>query len=177
MDKRSDAELASAISASDAAAFKMLYYRYYELLFAFLWRRTQNRETSLDLAQELFARVWNNREKLDAGQSLKSYLYKIANNLVIDHFRKKGVEQSYFAADPPDDASVTTDEVDFELREQIEQAVAGLPPPVRQVFQMSRFDGLKYHEIAKALEISVKTVEARMSKALASLREQLEPFL
>lgn len=121
--------------------------------------------------------MWNNREKLDAGQSLKSYLYKIANNLVIDHFRKKGVEQSYFAADPPDDASVTTDEVDFELREQIEQAVAGLPPPVRQVFQMSRFDGLKYHEIAKALEISVKTVEARMSKALASLREQLEPFL
>ena len=177
MDKTTDADLSRAISASDAAAFKALYYRYYEPLYLFLWRRTHDRETALDLAQELFVRVWNNREKLDASQSLKAYLFKIAHNLLIDHFRKKGVEQTYFAADPPEEASVVSEADDFELRENIESAIASLPTPVRQVFQMSRFDGLKYHEIAAALEISVKTVEARMSKALATLRERLEPYL
>lgn len=178
MSNKPDSELAKAISAADSTAFKALYYRYYEPLYLFLWRRTQNRETSLDLVQELFVRVWNNRESLDAGQSLKAYLYKIAHNLLIDHFRKKGVEQSYFAADPPDETSATTTADDnFELRDNIEAAIDNLPSPVRKVFQMSRFDGLKYHEIAAALEISIKTVEARMSKALAMLRERLEPFL
>jgi RNA polymerase sigma-70 factor (ECF subfamily) len=173
----SDSELTKAIKSSDASAFKVLYYRYYKQLFIFLWRRTQNEETAKDLSQELFFRLWKNREHLDANQSLKSYLYKIAHNLVIDHLRKRGVEQTYFTNEQPNAAITDEESDDFELREKINATMSGLPDSVRQVFYLSRFEGLKYSEIADALDIAVKTVEARMSKALTILREKLKPYI
>jgi RNA polymerase sigma-70 factor (ECF subfamily) len=68
-------------------------------------------------------------------------------------------------------------EENFDLHEKVQAALGALPEPVRLVFTMNRFDGIKYAEIAAMLNISVKTVEARMSKALAILREKLAPFL
>jgi RNA polymerase sigma-70 factor (ECF subfamily) len=177
LEKTADSDLARAIKSSDANAFKVLYYRYYEQLYTFLWRRTQDGEISKDLVQELFMRLWNNRHNLDSRYALKSYLYKIGHNLVIDHLRKKGVEQTLFVADPPDEKAAFEENEHFELKESIDAAIRELPEPVRTVFCMSRFEGLKYTEIAETLEISVKTVEARMSKALAILRRKLKPFL
>lgn len=88
-ENASDSDLVAAIRKSEAGAFKLLYFRYYEMLFTFLWRRTRERETAQDLVQELFARVWQQREKLAPAPSLKPYLYRIAHHLAIDHLRKK----------------------------------------------------------------------------------------
>jgi RNA polymerase sigma-70 factor (ECF subfamily) len=171
-----DNELAQAIKAADHTAFKVLYYRYFEALFRFLWRQTSDEELAKDLLQEIFSRVWKNRENLDPQQSLKAYLYRIGHNLVIDH-RRQSVHKPDYLEDHPAGEPAYFVEENFDLREQIQATIAALPEPVRLVFTMNRFDGIKYAEIAARLNISVKTVEARMSKALAILREKLAPFL
>jgi RNA polymerase sigma-70 factor (ECF subfamily) len=171
-----DAELTAAIKASDHLAFKTLYYRYFEALFRFLWRQTSDEELAKDLVQEIFSRVWKNRANLDPQQSVKSYLYRIGHNLVIDHRRQNVRPVDSLDAHPEIDPGYAADEP-FELQDKIQATIQSLPEPLRLVFTMNRFDGVKYAEIAATLDISVKTVEARMSKALAILRERLAPFL
>lgn len=172
-----DAELAAAIKAADHAAFKAFYYRHFEALFRFLWRQTGNEELAKDLTQEVFSRVWKHRERLDPGQSVKSYLYRIGRNLVIDHRRQNRRAPVSLEPHPEIEPSYSADEQQADLPDKIDEAIKSLPEPVRLVFTMNRFDGAKYREIAAALDISVKTVEARMSKALALLRDKLAPFL
>lgn len=171
-----DAELTAAIKASDHHAFKALYYRYFEALFRFLWRQTNNEELAKDLLQDVFSRVWKNRAHLDPAQPIKSYLYRIGHNLVIDHRRQTTQPVDALEAHPEINPTYDAEE-HFELYDKIAAAITSLPEPVRLVFTMNRFEGVKYAEIAKIMNISVKTVEARMSKALASLREKLTPFL
>jgi RNA polymerase sigma-70 factor (ECF subfamily) len=171
-----DAELAQAIKAANHAAFKTLYYRYFEALYRFLWRQTSDEELAKDLLQEIFSRVWKNRASLDPQQSIKSYLYRIGRNLAIDHRRHHTPQTDSLTAHPEIEPFYSADE-HFELHDKIQAAIANLPEPVRLVFVMNRFDGIKYAEIAAMLNISVKTVEARMSKALAILRKKLAPFL
>ncbi len=172
----SDKELAQRIRNSDEQAFKSLYYRYYELLFKYIWRRVQNNETAKDLAQILFIRVWNSRHRLDSNLTIKAYLYQIATNLVIDHFRQKGHSQLQFLEEFETEPHEELDDR-FELEEVIDQAVNNLPEPLQIVFKLSRFKDLKNNEIADKLNISVKTVESRMTKAFTILREQLKPLL
>ncbi len=173
---QTDAELSAAIKAADHAAFKALYYRYFETLFRFLWRQTSDAELAKDLVQEIFLRVWKSRANLDPAQSLKSYRYRIGHNLVIDYRRRNQHPINSLEAHPEIEPSYSTED-NFDLQNKIAFAIQSLPEPVRLVFTMSRFEGVKYAEIAAALNVSVKTVEARMSKALAILREKLAPFL
>lgn len=171
-----DHTLVEAIKTSDHLAFKTLYYRYFEALYRFLWRQTTNEELAKDLLQELFSRVWRSREHLDPQQPIKSYLYRIGHNLVIDHRRQHTHPVDSLDAHPEIEPSYAADEP-FDLQDKIQAAIRALPEPIRVVFAMNRFDGVKYADIAKILNISVKTVEARMSKALVMLREKLAPFL
>jgi RNA polymerase sigma-70 factor (ECF subfamily) len=171
----SDAQLAEAIKGSDHIAFKTLYYRYFEALFRFLWRQINDEELAKDLLQEVFGRVWKNRANLDPGQSIKAYLYRIGQNLVIDHRRQNSRAVDFLEAHPEIEPSYSTND-DFDFNEKLQAAIESLPEPIRAVFVMSRFDGAKYAEIAAAFDISVKTVEARMSKALSILREKLAPY-
>ncbi|NUO79653.1 RNA polymerase sigma-70 factor [candidate division KSB1 bacterium] len=172
----SDAELAQALRASDHVAFKTLYFRYFEVLYRFLWRYTRAEQVAKDLVQEVFTRVWQNRDKLDPQQSVKAYLFRIGYNLVIDHLRKKTHQPDSLEADSAHEPSYV-DESQFDLREKLQTAIDNLPEPLRVVFTMSRFEENTYAEIAEVLEISIKTVESRMSKALKELRDQLKPFL
>ncbi|CAM2066139.1 RNA polymerase sigma-70 factor [Sulfidibacter corallicola] len=168
----SDADLVAAVLKGQTHAFKTIYFRYSEQLFRFFWRRMNGREIAEDLVQELFAKVWRNRANLDPGQSLKAYLYQAAGNLVIDQLRKNPPER-YAQEIRPEHSSEEPDEGRFQVREQIQAAIASLPETQRKVFCLSRFEGLKYHEIADVLEISVKTVETHMSRALKKLRQSL----
>lgn len=174
--KTADAELVRAIKAADHRAFKTLYYRYFEALFRFLWRQTGDTELAKDLLQETFARLWKKRENLDPQQSIKSYLYRISHNLVID-YRRQNRQPLDSLEDHAEISSPYSLNDQIDLSDKVHKAIQSLPEPVRLVFTMNRFDGFKYAEIAAALSISIKTVEARMSKALAILREKLAPFL
>jgi len=169
-------ELIKAIRHDDKAAFKALCRIYYDPLYRFLWRKTRDEETAKDLVQELFLNVWKNRANLDEAQSSKAYLYRAANNIAINHLKKKAVRQAYTLDSPAAERMAGTDEKQ-DFQEYAEEVLHDLPEEQRLVFTMNKFEGLKYHEIAEMLNVSVKTVENRMSKALKALREKLGHLL
>ncbi len=169
-----DEELIRAINLSDRAAFKQLCERYYDPLYRFLWRKTRNDEAAKDLVQELFMNLWNLRARLDENLSIKAYLYRAANNLAINHLRKKILKQAYFV-DDISNALAGYSEEERELQECLDEALQDLPEAQRTVFMLNRFEGLRYAEIAETLQISIKTVESRMSQTLKHLREKFRP--
>jgi RNA polymerase sigma-70 factor (ECF subfamily) len=129
-----------------------------------------------------FIKLWDARQQLAPGVSPKSYLYRIITNNVLDILKHQKVRQQYVqfvlqsASEGTDPAGF--DQVDVKkLQSDIDAAIAGLPEQMRRIFEMSRFEGLKYAQIAEQLNISVKTVETQMSRALMKLREKLATYL
>jgi len=165
-------ELVIAIKISDGAAFKELCQIYYDPLYRFLWRKTYNDEAAEDLVQDLFMNVWKARENLDENQSIKAYIYRAANNLAINYLRKEQLVQQRFEDNLKDDPADSTGS-NLEFQEILDDILQDIPENQRTVFILNKFEGLKYTEIADTLQISVKTVESRMSKTLKVLREKL----
>lgn len=176
MKNATDVELTPAIRAGDPGAFQMLYFRYAQRLFPFLWRRTGTRETAEDLVQEVFIRLWRSRENLDPEKSIQAYLYRTAHHLAIDHLRKK-IREVETASHLPEPRCAELRETAFEERERIRKAIDALPENQRLVFCLSRDEGLKYTEIARVMNISIKTVETHMNKALKKLRKSLRDMV
>lgn len=168
---QSDAELARRIRDGDDIAFRSLYYRYYEALTSFVFHRTSSVELAKDFVQEVYTRLWQKRDKIDDTKSIKSYLYRIANNLAIDYFRKNASRRTYVST-TMQRSSGTADE-SIETQTAINMAIQKLPEKLRTVFTLSRYEGLKYAEIAEVCQVSVKTIESRMSQALQFLRKEL----
>ena len=170
-DNLNDKELTERIADSDVNAFRALYFRYYPSLYRFVRLRTHSPDISVDLLQDVFTRLWETREKLNPRRSIRAYLFRIANNNIIDAYRKKAVRKTD-AVDDIEANSLRTGE-NIELRMQVQQAVQKLPEKLAVVFMLSRYEGFKYAEIAQTCGISVKAVEKRMSKALSLLRREL----
>lgn len=167
-----DIELIIRIKNSDQAAYKQLYFTYAEKLYGFLWRKISNEDLAKDLVQDLFFKLWINRKNLDENQSIKAYLYRSANNLAIDHYRKKKI----FISDENEEIHFGNYNLDlsFDVTDEILKEVNKLPEMQKKVFLLSRFEELRYKEIAELLKISPKTVESHISKALAKLRVSLK---
>jgi RNA polymerase sigma-70 factor (ECF subfamily) len=171
-----DKRLCELIKESDEKALKDLFYRYSDQLRLFCFRRTQSQDLASDIVQEVFMRLWQNRDTLDQNLSIKAYLYRCSQNNLIDYFRKKNTQQKFLEGNPSTNLYTQIDET-FDVEESIRDALQKLPVELRIVFLMSRFDGLKNKEIAESLEISIKTVESRMTKALKHLHKLLEHLL
>jgi len=140
------------------------------LVQRFLQSKGLSMEKAADLSQDAFVRLWNNCDKVTADKA-KSYLLTVANNLMIDDYRK--VKTSLKARDYLKDAPAVEDPEyklqESEFRAKLEQAMDCMHDGCREVFVMSRMDGMKYREIADVLGIGVKAVEKRMSKAIKHL--------
>ena len=167
----SDRQLVEAIRLSDKEAFEALYYRYYHMLYRFLWYRTGSVEQAKDHLQEVFIRLWQRRENLDVDKSIKSYMYRTAYNLVIDHLKKSAKHKLYITELEGDGSSSFDTQINLGI--DIQKAIEQLPEPIKIVFCLSRNEGLKYTEIADIFGISVKTVEYRISRALTLLYKKL----
>jgi RNA polymerase sigma-70 factor, ECF subfamily len=140
----------------------------------------------LQMAKEMvhtgFIKLWDARENLAAGVSPKSYLYKIITNNILDLIKHQKIRLQYvqfiLQSVPEEIEARNFDNVDVkQLQADIDAAIAELPGQMRRIFEMSRFEGLKYGEIAARLDISVKTVETQIGRALAKLREKLSVHL
>lgn len=161
--------------AIDLEGFKRYFDLYYEAIRAFLYYRVGDMAIAEDLAQEVFVRCWEKREQVKE-ETIKSYLYTIAANLSINHLKKQSVVMRFISRQP---APVQHEAADFELEmqefdQQLQQAIGNLTEGQREVFLMNRIENYTYQEIAERLEISVKTVEKRMSKALEYLRTKIK---
>lgn len=175
-------QLSLRIKLGDQQAFELLFHKYYFRLCAFSNKYLNDREEAQEIVQEVFVKIWEGREMIDPEDNLKAYLFKIAQNLSLNKLKRKKVESRYieiFKLVYIENQEVSIHESLFikELEELIAKSIKKLPEQCRIVFELSRIDGLKYREIADALHISVKTVEAQMSKALRSLRIELKDYL
>ncbi len=154
--------------------FKSLFDNYFDAIRNYLFYRSGDRELSTDLAQDVFMRLWEKQVEFRLHENV-GLLYKIASDLFVSRYRRHILELSYRKKIEFDLQEIPPDEqIQYnELKETYEKALARLSEKQRVVFLMSRMDELKYHEIAERLNISIKAVEKRMNKALATLKENL----
>ena len=173
-------ELARKIKRSDSEAFRTVFDLFQAKLFAFLHYKLGDRAVAEDIVQEVFIKLWENRHQLKENLSLKSYLYTIASNLALNHMRHAKVVVRFQQEQKSEQQigdSVHDELEKREIRENLLRAMEKLPEKSRMVFMLSRFDDLSYKEIAEQLEISIKTVESHMGKALRLLRKSLQAVI
>ena len=131
-----------------------------------------------EIVQEMFFRIWDKRNQLEIRSSVKNYLFRSVKNLCINYITHNKIKSEYAGKILSD---VNTREIgesyfEPELAEKIEKCIDELPEKRKRIFRMSRENGLKYHEIAEKLGISVKTVEVQMGMALKTLRDRLKDY-
>jgi RNA polymerase sigma-70 factor (ECF subfamily) len=177
-----DYQLAMRIKLGDQQAFELLFRKFYLRLCIFTNKFLNNPEEAKEVSQDVFVKIWEGRNNIDPEDSLKSYLFKIAQNISLNKLQREKVKIKYaeilkLVYFEQLEISAHESLVASELEEHIAKSIKNLPAECRKVFELSRNDGLKYREIAEALKISIKTVEAQMSKALWSLRIELRDYL
>ena len=164
----------------------MLFSQYFAPLCLIAHRIVKNQDTAKDIVQDVFVRLWTNREQVHIQSSLEAYLKQSVRNASIDHQRKgyerKRTQIENLESIPTAAINLQAETVDLDIENKettrlIDHAISQLPERCRLVFVLSRHEGLTYNEIAKKLEISPKTVENQMTKALRSLRLSLSSLL
>ncbi|HNV52473.1 MAG TPA: RNA polymerase sigma-70 factor [Tenuifilaceae bacterium] len=163
------------IKRDDLGEFEELFNSYYVPLCNYVYSIIKDTDQSEEIVQEFFYTYWKNRKEISIKLSLKAYMYKSVRNSAIRYLQHKQIEEKYrkhaFAEEYVSSSNSLLE--DTELMGVVENTLNQLPERCRQVFELSRFSGLKYHEIAEMLSISVKTVEADMTKALMMFRQNL----
>ncbi|NDV83306.1 RNA polymerase sigma-70 factor [Bacteroides sp. 51] len=158
----------------DKQSFKHIFDDYFDPLRNYIYYRCSDEEAASDIAQDVFMRIWEKRDQLDAFR-IKPLLYKMANDMIISHYRKQTVQLNFEKDVYTEEESLSPqDDMQFsELKKRYASALSDMSEGLRETFLMSRNDELKYYEIAERLDISVKTVEKRISAALKLLKEKL----
>jgi RNA polymerase sigma-70 factor (ECF subfamily) len=165
------------LNVLDERSFEKLFRQYFPPLISFSMNILRDEDDAREVVQKVFLGLWEKREELDLSSSLKSYLFTSVHNRSLNIIRDKRKFQSTGIPDEEGTFDVSLQIEAIELEEKIMDAIALLPEKCREVFELSRFEGLKYSEIADRLGISVKTVENQISKALKILREKLLRYL
>ena len=173
-------DLQERIRAGDESAFDAVFRAHYPRLVRMAESIVGERAPAEEIAQEVMLELWRRRESLQVEQSFGAYLIRSTRNRALNHVRHERVVAREVAAatleareSPGTDAEI----LGVELEQVVREAIAALPERCREVFELSRVQGMRYVEIASVLEISVKTVEKRMGQALSELRERLAPWL
>jgi len=134
-----------------------------------------------DIVQDVFVKVWQNIDDLKQVDDMKAYLFKAVKNSCLNYIRDSKVKQKFIAVSDDLHASfeksAEENKIDDETNNRIHKAVSKLPDHWREAFVLSKYDNLKYHEIARELNISQKTVEKYISKSLQLLRHELKDLL
>lgn len=164
--------------AADRPAFERLFREHYRPLCAFALQYVKDTDRAQDLVQDLFIRLWEDRERTAITSSIKSYLFTAVRNRCLNALsataRLRPLDDA--ADDRAEEDAVSEDE-HVRRAARVQAAIEGLPEERKKVFRLSRDEGLKYQEIAERLGISIKTVENQMGKALKTLREELADLL
>jgi len=137
-------------------------------------------EAAEEVVQELFVKLWENKDTTEITSSIRSYMLRSVRNSCLNFIKHQKVEENYklYNEELRNESSLTVDEEleGSELEKKIREVIDQLPPERKKIFIMSRFEGLKYREIADKSGISIKTVENQMGKAIKFLREELAEY-
>lgn len=183
MDFTTEKGYIEAISRGNEQAFESLFLHYFPRIKGFISGILQNEEEAEDISQDIFVSMWQNRERLANIENLNAYLFRIAKNTVFRHIERsllfkdyqQQTEHTAFISGKND--SIEEELYAKELEFLISVAVEKMPPQRKQIYRMSRVDGLSNDEIATRLSISKRTVENHLTLALADIRKIIGFFI
>jgi RNA polymerase sigma-70 factor, ECF subfamily len=172
-----DFEIIRRISEGDIKEFETLFRSSYASLVKYAKTLIKDHDAAEEIVQELFFKIWQNKEKIKIESSINGYLFRSVHNRClhyIEHLKVIEKHEKEMSYNPDSEAESPADLLQYkELQAKIARTIERLPQNCARIFCMNRFDGLKYSEIAEKLSISVKTVEANMGKALREFRRAL----
>jgi len=178
MDKELELKCVQALGKSDHDAFNMLFLSYHSLVKRFLFGFIKGEDEVLDIAQEIFIKIWTHRKSIANVDSFKAYLFRMSRNEIYNYYKLNAIRENHL-----EQYSQQTIWVDDLLEERLladelglllEIAVDEMPAQRKLIFRMSRKDGLSNEEIALRLNINKRTVENHITQALADLRKVLK---
>lgn len=180
MSTESSENFASLLQSGDEGAFQAIFQEFYVPVCKTVQRFIRDKGIVEDLAQDIFVRLWERREQINITTSLGAYLHRMAVNEALTYIRRQKKFQTNDITETDFKANDhSTDQVmaGNELKDNISAAISQLPPRCQTIFKMSRYEEMTYKQIGEALDISVKTVENQMGKALKILRGLLQNYL
>ena len=172
-----DHQLMKRIKAGESLAYDVLFKKYYAYLCMIVYRMTQDKSRAEDVVQDVMLELWRKRESIEIKNAVKSYLHRSVRNKTLNLIRD---EKMKFEGDeqllevPSGDSSVVQMMQGEDLAETLQKTYEKLPEKCRIVFALVKYEGLSYKETAQQLDISVKTVENQISKALRIFRKALK---
>jgi RNA polymerase sigma-70 factor (ECF subfamily) len=173
----SDNDVIRRIREGDAEQFELLFRSSYVSLVRYAKTILKDHDTSEEIVQDLFYKLWKNKEKIKIEASINGYLFRAVHNKClhwIDHNRVVDKHIKEMVNKESDNVETPSEELQYkELQSKIARILERLPERCGKIFCMNRFEGLKYTEIAEKLSVSVKTVEANMGRALKEFRNAL----
>ena len=163
----------------DEQAFKVLFLEFYPSLCVFASRYVIQEETARDIVQDVFFKIWEKRKSMFINTSFRNFLITSVRNSCIDFLRKNDLENRYLEKSRFTDSLTSPEELYTlkELEAKIIDSLTRLPSNVREAFEMNRFKGMTYVAIAEEMEVSPKTIESYISRALKFLRVELHDYL
>lgn len=177
LDPLQEKEAVSKLKEGDTSAFNLLFFAYENRLFSYASSLLPEKKDAEEIVQEVFYRVWKNRAQLDEEKSFKSFLFTISKNLIYNMLAKKATQTAYHQYQicflESSHRQLEDLQNYYELTSIVQQVANTMSHKRKQVFVMSRFQGMTNKEIADHLEISLSTVENHINKALKTVREQL----
>ena len=175
--KDQDKQIVEQLRGGSKEAFRILFDAVGPKIHAFAFSYLKNEADAEELLQEVFLKLWEIRATLDSSKNIKSFLFKICINLIYDFIRRKNVEQAYLDYSGTNNSSSvnsTWDEVVYsDMLNNLQQLVVSMPEQRQRIFRMSKEEGLSNEEIASQLDLSRRTVENQLYRAVSFLKEKL----
>lgn len=172
-------EIVQQVAAGNQLAFRQLYHGFHKRLFHFAFSLVKTKENAEEIVEDVFIKLWNQRQSIGQINNLKVYLYTATKNTALNYLSKKARES---IVQPFDDIDITLAQTDLspeeilitaELSQHIRTAVESLPPRCKMIFKLIREDGLRYKEVSEILNIAVNTIDAQMAIAVRRIAEAI----
>ncbi|RKD90310.1 RNA polymerase sigma factor [Mangrovibacterium diazotrophicum] len=177
LELNTERELVERFVSGDQMAFEILFHRYKSKLNGFVLKFAPSQLDADDVVQRVFIKLWTQREKVNPDRAFVSFIFTIARHEVVDQLRKGITRKLYFVGNEAMIDLHVTDQEEGDWRKELEDKVVALienlPERRKQIFRMSRFEGLSYKQIAGRLEISENTVDSQIRHALNYIRKEL----
>ena len=175
--KDQEIRVVEQLRAGSKEAFRSLFDVFGPRIHAFALSYLKNEADAEELLQEVFLKLWEIRASLDSSKNIKSFLFKICINLIYDFIRRKNIEQAYLdysGKNDPSSVDNTWHEVIYnDMLNNLQQLVAAMPEQRQRIFRLSKEDGFSNEEIAKYLNLSRRTVENQLYRAVSFLKDKL----
>jgi RNA polymerase sigma-70 factor (ECF subfamily) len=181
-------EIIKQLRRGSHEAYRLVFDTYFTKVVYFAFEYVDEYETSREIAQDAFMKLWEKRHTLKPDANITSYLFTLAKNQALNYIKHRLIERRYANTKQHEElrqqinfkalSDPTHDIIQYiELNDKIKETIQDLPPRCREIFLLSRMEELKYREIAARLGISEKTVENQIAEALKRLRKALKKFL